>query len=261
VLELLLARGCVLRQSQLEQIHQACGRAQLDHKIVKAASRVASDRGEFSALAATWSVDRDRDQIIQGAFRQTIERWQSSGKRIPLHWNHSPDPKDIIGYVDPASMREAREGLFVRGKVDLNNSEMARQAWRLMKDNSVSLSFGYLATDTFKRSDGIQELRELDLFEISLTPAPANADTRILSFKSTDEAEAELEAPVFSPEQDRIRTEARDQMLALLGGAEPTDPIEREEKRQARELRRQCDRLRLEAALGFDPELINKVRG
>jgi hypothetical protein len=38
--------------------------------------------------------------------------------------------------------------------------------------------------------------------------------------------------------------------------ARPVDPVEREEKRQARELRRKCDRLRLEAALGFDPELL-----
>jgi hypothetical protein len=151
----------------------------------------------------------------------------------------------------------------VRGKLDLNNSDVARDVWKLVKSNVVSLSFGYLATDTFKRADGIQELRELDLFEISLTPAPANPDPRILSFKSTDPDEPGVEpAPVFSREQDRIRTETRDQMYALLAAPLPSDPesvIEREEKRQARELRRQCDRIKLEAALGFDPELIKRV--
>jgi hypothetical protein len=41
-----------------------------------------------------------------------------------------------------------------------------------------------LVTDATERADGVKELREIDLYEISLTPAPANADTRILSMKS-----------------------------------------------------------------------------
>jgi HK97 family phage prohead protease len=257
-LETLLVAGCVLKEDQIRQVHEACGKPELAHKTIKAATRVSTDLGEFSALAAAWSQDRDGDQIVRGAFAASIARWQSSGKQVPLHYNHSPVPKDIIGSVDPGSMRETREGLFVRGKLDLQNSEVARDVWKLVKNNVVSLSFGYLTTDTYKRADGIQELRELDLYEISLTPAPANPDTRILSFKSTDSDEPELEpAPVVSPEQDRLRIEFRDQMFTLLGGDEPS-PIEREEKRQARELRRKCDRLRLEAALGFDQELIER---
>jgi hypothetical protein len=52
-------------------------------------SRVSTELGEFSAIAAAYSIDRDGDQIVRGAFRKTIDRWRSSGKRIPLHWNHS----------------------------------------------------------------------------------------------------------------------------------------------------------------------------
>jgi uncharacterized protein len=260
-LELLLAGGCVLRKPQLDQIHRhACGHTQLQHKTVDAASRVTTDRGEFSALAATWSVDSQREQIRRGAFRRTIERWAASDRRIPLHWNHSPDPKDIIGSVDPRSLRETREGLFVRGNIDLENSEVAREAWRSMKANAVALSFGFMVTDSFKRSDGIRELREIDLFEVSITPAPANSDTRILSTKSADPPEQQEEQapelPVFDPEQDAMRARARDQMLTLLRGDRLSDPgavIEREERSQARELRRRCDELRLELAVGHDP--------
>jgi HK97 family phage prohead protease len=270
MLELLLARGCVLRKQQLEDIHRVVvGKTKLDHKTIKAASRVSTDRGEFSALAAAWSVDRENDQIVRGAFAKTIERWQGSGKRIPLHWNHSPDPKDIIGWVDPAAMRETGDGLFVRGKVDLA-SDMARQAWRLMKNNAVSLSFGYLVTDETKRSDGVRELREIDLFEVSIVPAPANADTRILSTKSAtpsvdQDTEPELEFDFLPPrmpaatELDWIRRRARDEMRTLLGPTDPVDALDREEKHHARELRRKCDRLQLEAALGFDQDLIDKL--
>jgi HK97 family phage prohead protease len=265
-IELLLARGCVLRESHLEQIRRVTvGDTQLERKAIKTASRVTTDLGEFSALAATWSEDRDGDQIVRGAFRKSIEHWRSSAKRIPLHWNHSPDPDNIIGSVYPASMRETAEGLFVRGKLDLENSEVARKVWPRMKDSAVSLSFGFLATDTCKRTDGIQELREIDLYEISIVSAPANPDTRILSVKSTDREEPELEPRprVLSPEYDRIRSEARAQMLTLLGGSRPSsDPqsvLERDEKRQVRELRRECDRMRLEMSLGFDAELIERL--
>jgi hypothetical protein len=119
MLELFLARGHVLRKDQIDQIHKGCGKTELQHKTIKAASRASTELGEFSAIAAAWSIDRDGDQIVRGAFGRTIERWQASGKRIPLHWNHSPVPKDIIGSVDPASMREIDDGLFTRGKLDL----------------------------------------------------------------------------------------------------------------------------------------------
>jgi HK97 family phage prohead protease len=261
VLEPLLAAGCVLNEAKIRQVHEACGKPGLARKTIKAAARVSTDLGEFSALAAAWSHDRDGDQIVRGAFASSIERWQASGKRVPLHYNHSANPKHIIGWVDPASMREIREGLFVRGKLDLENSEVARDVWQLVKNNTISLSFGYLVTDASKRADGIQELREIDLFEVSLTPAPANPDTRVLSFKSTDPGEPEPD-PALTPEQDRLRQQFSDEMYALLSAPLPSDPevvLEREEKRQARELRRKCDRLQLEAALGFDQDLIDTL--
>jgi HK97 family phage prohead protease len=264
MLELLLARGCVLRKAQLEGIHRVViGDTRLDHKTVKAFSRVSTDRGEFSAIAAAYSIDRDGDQIVRGAFRNTIERWRASGKRIPLHWNHSPVPRDIIGSVEPASMREIDDGLFVRGKLDIAKSNNARDVWELVKNSVVSLSFGYLATDKATRSDGVQELRELDLFEISIVPAPANADTRILSYKSAGPGEAEIEPEprVLTLEEQRVRDRARDEIYALLTAPLASDPqvvLEREEKRQARELRREYDRFRLEESLGFDTDLIKR---
>jgi HK97 family phage prohead protease len=78
------------------------------------------------------NVDRDGDRIVKGAFAKTIDAWQDTGRTVPLHWNHSADPDDVIGYVDPRSMVETDRGLVV-GQLDLENSERARQAWRAMK--------------------------------------------------------------------------------------------------------------------------------
>lgn len=154
----------------------------MNHKTIKAATTT-TDQGSFTAIAATYSVDRGNEQIRQGAFADTIAKWQASGKMIPLHWDHSGDAKDIIGTVDPESLREADEGLYVRGQLDIQDSEVAREAWRLMKGNAVSLSFGYLAGIEEKNDAGVLELADLDVFEISITPAPMNPDTRILSTK------------------------------------------------------------------------------
>jgi HK97 family phage prohead protease len=156
----------------------------MEHLTVKAVA-TATDLGEFSAIAATYDIDRVKDQIAPGAFERTIAQWQASGKNLLVHWNHSGAAADIIGAIDPAAMREIPdEGLYIEGKLDLEESEVAREAWRSMKNNAVSLSFGYLATKTRKRRDGIQDLLEIDLFEITVAPGPANPKTRFLSLKA-----------------------------------------------------------------------------
>ena len=186
--------------------------AQLERKAVEAETRVALDRGEFSAFAATYDVDRVQDRIRFGAFENTIARWLASGKRLPVHWAHMGEAENVIGSVDPATMREvAGLGLYVEGKLDLDDSEVARGAWRSMKDNRVALSFGYMTVKSQSR-DGLNELLELDLFEISIAPHPANPHTRILEMKS----------------------------VAAL-------------ERQQRDLRRRCDQIALEVALGWQP--------
>lgn len=44
---------------------------------------------------------------------------------------------DVVGYVDPATMHETDEGLVVRGQLDLEDSEVAREAWWPMKHNAI----------------------------------------------------------------------------------------------------------------------------
>lgn len=161
----------------------------LAHKTLEAVTTT-QDQGAFSALAATYAVDRVNDRIKPGAFEKTISQWNGSGRNVPLHWDHQGSADSIIGYVNPSSMRETEQGLYVEGQIDLKGSRMAREAWRSMKNNAVALSFGYLATNQKKGKDGVNDLLELDLFEISVVPAPANPDTRFLSLKGLEDAKA-----------------------------------------------------------------------
>lgn len=160
------------------------------HKTLEVKA-TATELGEFTAIAAAYTVDRGNERIIPGAFAKTITDWQTSGKQIPLHWDHSGDAKDIIGTVNPASMQETDAGLMVAGKLDLDGSEVAKEAWRSMKSGAMALSFGYMVTDGGEADDGVYELKAVDLFEISVTPSPMNADTRFLSLKSMSQAQIE----------------------------------------------------------------------
>jgi HK97 family phage prohead protease len=156
----------------------------MQHLTLDTKASTITDLGEFSAIAATWSVDRDGEQIVRGAFARTITKWQASGKRLPLHWNHSGEAANVIGAVDASSMRETGDGLYIEGKLDLERSEVAREAWRSMRNDAVSLSFGFLAQKQRDRADGVRELVELDLYEVSIVPAPSNADTKFLELKA-----------------------------------------------------------------------------
>ncbi len=175
----------------------------MQHKTLEAKA-TATDLGEFTAIAAAYSVDRANERIVPGAFAATIASWQSSGKQIPLHWDHSGNPADIIGTVDPQTMRETADGLEVKGQLDLKDSEVAREAWRLMRNNAASLSFGYLVTDEAEAEDGVLELKAIDLFEITITPAPANADTRVLSMKSVKDLTPEEMRGEIGVMRDRL---------------------------------------------------------
>lgn len=180
----------------------------MHHKILETKA-VVTDRGEFTAIAAAYTMDRVKDQIMRGAFEKTIADWQGSGKSIPLHYDHRGDPEYIIGSVDPATMREVEEGLHVGGHIDLEDSDVARQAWRSMKKNRMGLSFGYLPTKAVKKG-AVNELHVIDIFEITVTPHPIHPDTRFLSLKAdtqTSPPEAVDDEPSDEPDEAKPRSQ------------------------------------------------------
>jgi HK97 family phage prohead protease len=193
------------------------------------------DLGEFTAVVSTSDLDRDNDVVMKGAFTGTINRWRQTTRLVPLHWNHSPEPDDIVGYVDPKLMRETDQGLLVVGRVDLD-TERGKQVWRLLKRNVVAFSFGYLVSDEVKRPDGVREIRSLDLFEVSVTPSPANDQTRVLDLK----AAAEARRDVIAEEEFRSMKEIYDRL----------DRERAEEHRQRREAAK---------ALGLDEDLLERI--
>jgi hypothetical protein len=118
-----------------------------------------------------------------------------TGKNIPLAWNHSIAAEDIIGHIDPASVRVLDDWkVAATGWIDESVDPAGKHAWRLVKSGTLGFSYGYLIPDggATKRAGSKSGLhiKELDVFEITATPIPANNATGVLSWKSVQDRDA-----------------------------------------------------------------------
>jgi HK97 family phage prohead protease len=145
----------------------------------KATATQITDLGQFEALVSAWDADREKDVIDRTAFAETIRAWQTSGKSLPLLFEHSTT---VVGSVDPHSIYASDEGLVVAGQVDRDTDE-GKQAWRMIKAGSAGFSIGYVA-DSKARKGGGRTITEVDLLEISVTSKPMHPATRALGWKS-----------------------------------------------------------------------------
>lgn len=155
----------------------------------------ATEAGTFTAYASAFgNIDRTGERVVKGAFTDTIKAWQAAGRDVPLVWDHEVGAHDIIGGIDSSTMEERDAGLYVEGQLDIEDSELAREAWRSVKRNRISLSFGFLVEKDRTASDGVKELTQIDLMEVTLTAVPANPDARVLSSKSVLDEEPDLDS-------------------------------------------------------------------
>jgi HK97 family phage prohead protease len=156
----------------------------------KAATLVDSDLGEFTAVISTGTVDREKDIVLPGAVVDALQSWTTTGKMVPLHWSHGTGPEDIIGHIDPGSVEARGNEVIASGWVEQSTPRGAA-TWRLIKSGTIGFSYGFLVIDAVKRPDGVRVIKAMDVFEISATPAPMNASTRVISHKAVDFDDAE----------------------------------------------------------------------
>lgn len=139
-----------------------------------------SDDGTFEGYGSIFgNVDSYNDRVMRGAFSKSLERHRSEGTRVLMLWQHNPS--EPIGVWD--ELQEDERGLFGKGRLILE-VQKAREVHALMKAQAISgLSIGYREVKATAR-DGVSELEELDLREISPVSFPANAAARVEAVKS-----------------------------------------------------------------------------
>lgn len=151
-----------------------------------------AENGRITGYAATWIREPDSygDVIAKGAFEECIKTLKAEGKVIPLLWNH--DSYDIKAYIGTVfDLEEDDKGLkFV---ADFDATDEAQRARELATTGRVvKFSFAYDVLDqgTVTLEDGREanELRKLNIHEVSLCLYPANPDTGIIDVKTAGKA-------------------------------------------------------------------------
>ncbi|MCG8443270.1 MAG: HK97 family phage prohead protease [Caulobacterales bacterium] len=111
-------------------------------------------------------VDIAGDRVRRGAFAASLTRTGPS--RVRMLFQHESD--EPIGVWD--HIAEDGRGLFVRGRV-LPAGPRGRVARSLIQTGAVDgLSIGFRAVRAGERRDGVRELLEVDLWEVSIVTFP-----------------------------------------------------------------------------------------
>ncbi len=144
--------------------------------------KAVQEDGFFSGYGAVFgNVDWYNDVILPGAFAKSLEKWAEKNKMPPVLWNHN-DGEPIGVYT---SIYEDEQGLFVEGRLLIDDVPRAKSTHALLKAGAIDgLSIGYKTKKANQQTNGIRELIELDLGEISIVTMPANEESLITSVKS-----------------------------------------------------------------------------
>ena len=148
----------------------------------------ADDTGVFEGYASTYNVDAYGDRIQPGAFGASIA--ERKGK-IPIFRNHNSE--DWVGHT--FEMSEDGKGLYIRARLFVDTTA-GRDAFNLLKsiqdmDARAGLSIGFIPREV--DWDGDQRiLKDVDIWETSITPFPAQSRAFVTDVKSVRDFERHL---------------------------------------------------------------------
>lgn len=152
---------------------------EMEKKSFKFKIKQIDEQGTFTGHASVFNnIDEQDDIMAPGAFTKTVRE----RKKFPLFWSHRIEDLPVGG----ATVQEDEEGLFVDGKLKLE-IQRARELYELLKEEIVvGLSIGYkVVKSDWKELNGkrIRVIKEVKLYEISLTTFPANERAVITGVK------------------------------------------------------------------------------
>lgn len=143
------------------------------------------DSGTISGYFSTYDriPDSYGDVIAPGAFTETIQKRKESGHPFPLCWNHDLDR--IIGKVE--TIEDTEKGPLMTAS--FFDTPLAQEKREIVKSGVVyQFSFAYdvLEAGPTELEDGqkANELKKLDLFEVSIVPIPANQNAVMTDVKA-----------------------------------------------------------------------------
>lgn len=111
------------------------------------------------------NTDYVKDVIRFGSFKKTLE----TGPKKRFLLGH--DQRSVLGV--PLTMHEEKKGLY--GKFKISKTKLGEDTHQLLLDGALdSFSIGYQAKDFNYLDGGVRELKEIELFEVSLVAIGSN---------------------------------------------------------------------------------------
>mgnify|MGYP001436851525 CR=1 FL=1 len=168
--------------------------ARLDDETVKEDGTIAGYASRFN------EIDHGGDIVLPGAYAKSL------AERRPLMlWSH--DMKQPIGVW--TNVQEDGAGLRVEGKLALSTVK-GRETYDLLKMGAINgMSIGYKAVKT-GREGAARLLKEVALFEVSITPLPLLDSATIDAVKSVDDIILATKSGDFAPLKRAVEGAMRD---------------------------------------------------
>jgi uncharacterized protein len=114
--------------------------------------------------------DKGLDVVVKGAFSESLQRWRTSNRRIPIYYDHrADDPLMNIGEINPHNCEETDVGLTVSGELYLTEDRAAKVHEQMKRGTLSEWSFGALIEQARPRATGGRDLLRLHLVEVSPT--------------------------------------------------------------------------------------------
>jgi HK97 family phage prohead protease len=174
------------------------------------------ERGTFTALASVFgNVDLGGDKMVKGAFKNTLEKWRKSGRSIPVILSHQWDSLTAyVGKADPRAVYEDDRGLMVQGQLFMDK-EAGRDVYRLMKEGLLTgWSFGYKVPAGGQKKNGkVNEVTEVDLFEVGPTLVGMNPEAQLQSVKADGSADG-IVATLTNLFDSKMSDESKEKVIA-----------------------------------------------
>jgi len=161
--------------------------------------------GVISGYASTYAKDAYGDRVLPGAFAASIA--EKRGK-YPLLFGH--DSSSIVGFT--THLAEDHKGLMMDAQLSLATSG-GKDAYELIKtaeavDYKLGLSIGFITREWDMDGD-VRVLKDIDLWEISLTAFPANRQARVEEARSLRGRSAAAQSLLAVIRRDRLQLALR----------------------------------------------------
>ena len=148
------------------------------HKTMRTLEVKDASSGQFSGYAVTFNFNVDGDVIAPGAFTKTLADKGPTG--VPIFMHH--DREQWVGST--TALVEDSKGLLMNAQLYLQSS-IGRDAWGTLQGAmdagfATGMSIGFIANVwQWDEETRVRTITEADMWEISITPWPANTEARV----------------------------------------------------------------------------------